>query len=154
MKLPVQAALVALLLSALATTAQGPLPDDSRQSAPSSARRQRSAAQAKINTHLLDAIEQARKPKSPPAPAPSESVLVDIDAKRRALVDLRAEVTDRLLALVRKLGGEVQSTAPAHHSIIARVPLSKLEALAADDGVQFIEPAALPATNRKKMEGA
>jgi len=151
MKLPVLAALVALLLS-LATTAQGPLPDDSRQSAPSSARRQRSAAQAKINTHLLDAIEQARKPKSPPAP--SESVLVDIDAKRRALVDLRAEVTDRLLALVRKLGGEVQSTAPAHHSIIARVPLSKLEALAADDGVQFIEPAALPATNRKKMEGA
>ena len=152
MKLTVLAALVASLLSALATTAQGPLPDDSRQSAPSSARRQRSAAQAKINTHLLDAIEQARKPKSPPAP--SESVLVDIDAKRRALVDLRAEVTDRLLALVRKLGGEVQSTAPAHHSIIARVPLSKLEALAADDGVQFIEPAALPATNRKKMEGA
>ena len=152
MKLTVLAALVALLLSALATTAQGPLPDDSRQSAPSSARRQRSAAQAKINTHLLDAIEQARKPKSPPAP--SESVLVDIDAKRRALVDLRAEVTDRLLALVRKLGGEVQSTAPAHHSIIARVPLSKLEALAADDGVQFIEPAALPTTNRKKMEGA
>lgn len=151
MKLPVLAALVALLLS-LATTAQGPLPDDSRQSAPSSARRQRSAAQAKINTHLLDAIEQARKPKSPSVP--SESVLVDIDAKRRALVDLRAEVTDRLLALVRKLGGEVQSTAPAHHSIIARVPLSKLEALAADDGVQFIEPAALPATNRKKMEGA
>ncbi len=152
MKLTVLAALVALLLSALATTAQGPLPDDSRQSAPSSARRQRSAAQAKINTHLFDAIEQARKPKSPPAP--SESPLVDIDAKRRALVDLRAEVTDRLLALVRKLGGEVQSTAPAHHSIIARVPLSKLEALAADDGVQFIEPAALPATNRKKMEGA
>ena len=152
MKLTVLAALVALLLSALATTAQGPLPDDSRQSPPSSARRQRSAAQAKINTHLLDAIEQVRKPKSPPAP--SESPLVDIDAKRRALVDLRAEVTDRLLALVRKLGGEVQSTAPAHHSIIARVPLSKLEALAADDGVQFIEPAALPATNRKKMEGA
>ena len=76
MKLPVLAALVALLLSALATTAQGPLPDDSRQSAPSSARRQRSAAQAKINTHLLDAIEQVRKPKSPPAP--SESISNDV----------------------------------------------------------------------------
>ena len=152
MKLTVVAALVASLLSAPAASAQDRLPDDSRQSPVSSAKRQRSAAQAKINTHLLDAIEQARKQKSPPAP--SESSLVDIDAKRRALVDLRAEVTDRLLALVRKLGGEVQSTAPPHHSIIARVPLNKLETLAADDGVQFIEPAAVPTTNRKKMEGS
>ena len=57
---------------------------------------------------------------------------VKIDARGRALVDVRADPTPALQNSIRRLGGVVLSTSTRGRSIIARIPLLKLETLAAD----------------------
>jgi len=107
----------------------------------------RTPAQQKINAQILYEIDRARG-KVAKETAPLETG-VRIDAQRRALVDVRAPVTAALQRTIRRLGGVVLSTSPAHESTIARVPLLKLETLAADPTVKFIEPAAEATTLRQ-----
>ena len=75
---------------------------------------------------------------------------VDVDARGRALVDVRAEVTPALQKTIRSLGGVVISSSPEYHSIMARVPLLRLERLAGGSAVRFIEPVARATTNDAK----
>jgi hypothetical protein len=131
-------AAVIVLFLALALHAQGPgVPD----------KNQRTPPQRKIDSQLLVEIYRARgeaeAKRVPPAPTG-----VRIDARGRALVDIRATVTPRLQAAVRRLGGRVVATSARDRSTIAFVPLLKLETLAADATVQFIAPAAEAITNR------
>jgi hypothetical protein len=101
----------------------------------------RTPAQRKINSQLLYELYrlrgEAKRKNVPPDPTG-----VRIDAKQRALVDVRAEVTPELQKKVVKLGGTIQSTSRQYRSIIAWVPLKKLERLAEDPAVRAIEPAA------------
>lgn len=53
---------------------------------------------------------------------------VDVDARGRALVDVRAEVTPVLQKTIRSLDGVVISSSPEYHSIIARVPAPQARA--------------------------
>ena len=109
----------------------------------------RTPAQGKINSQLLYEIYRRRgtagRKGVPPGPTG-----VDVDARGRALVDVRAEVTPALQRAIRSLGGAIISSSPEYHSIVARVPLLKLEPLAGDSAVRFIEPVARPTTNRAK----
>jgi hypothetical protein len=73
---------------------------------------------------------------------------VKIDARNRALVDIRADPTPALQNSIRRMGGLVLSTSVRGRSIIARVPLLKLETLAVDPAVRFISPAAEAITGR------
>jgi hypothetical protein len=102
---------------------------------------QRTAAQQKIDSQLLYEIYrlrgEAQQKDVPPGPTG-----VKIDARNRALVDIRADPTPALQNSIRRVGGLVLSTSVRGRSIIGRVPLLKLETLAADPAVRFIEPAA------------
>ena len=79
---------------------------------------------------------------------PPDPTGVKLDQKGRALVDVRAEVTPALQKKVRTLGGTIESTSSEYRSIIAWVPLNRLERLAADPAVHAIEPAAQPFINK------
>jgi hypothetical protein len=110
-----------------------------QQPAPSE-KESRTPAQKKIDSQILYEIyrlrgEAARK-NVPPGPT-----VVRIDKTGRALVDVRAEVTPALEKKVRSLGGTIQSTSIQYLSIIAWIPLSKLERLADDRAVRAIVPA-------------
>jgi hypothetical protein len=107
----------------------------------------RTPAQQKIDSRLLYEIYRVRgeaEARSVP-PGPTG---VRLDRRGRALVDIRADVTPALLALVRKTGATIVSTSARHRSIIARVPLLQLEPLADNPGVRAISPAAEAATVR------
>lgn len=107
----------------------------------------RTPAQRKINSQLLYEIYrrrgEAERKGIPPGPTG-----VTIDARGRALVDVRAPVTKALQKTIRSGGGVIISTSPVHHSIIARVPLLALEGIAEHRAVKFIEPAAEARTVR------
>ena len=109
----------------------------------------RTPAQGKINSQILYEIYRRRGDASrkgvPPGPTG-----VDIDARGRALVDVRAEVTPALQKIIRSLGGVIISSSPEYHSIIARIPILRLERLAGDSAVRFIEPVAKATTNVAK----
>jgi hypothetical protein len=109
----------------------------------------RTPAQGKINSQILYEIYRRRgeaiRKGVPPGPTG-----VDVDARGRALVDVRAEVTPALQKTIRSLGGVITSSSSEHHSIMARVPLLKLEQLAGDSAVRFIEPVARATTNHAK----
>lgn len=97
----------------------------------------RTPAQQKIDSQLLVEIYRARGEAVPPG-----ETGVRIDTRGRALVDVRAPVTAALDRTIRRLGGVVLSSSASHESVIARVPVLKLETLAADPSVRFIVPAA------------
>jgi hypothetical protein len=107
----------------------------------------RTPAQRKINSQLQFEIYRrqgdAERKGVPPGPTD-----VKIDEAGRALVDVRAEVTPAIEKKIRDLGGVVVSTSVPYQSIIARVPILKLERLAEDSSVRSIEPAAEAITNR------
>jgi hypothetical protein len=73
---------------------------------------------------------------------------VKIDRRGLALVDIRVDPTPALQNKIRRAGGVVLSISARDRSVIARVPLRKLETLAADPAVWFIEPAADATTVR------
>jgi hypothetical protein len=101
----------------------------------------RTPAQQKIDSRLLYELYrlrgQAKEKQVPPDPTG-----VRIDGTGRALVDVRAEVTPALEKTVTTLGGAVRSTSREYRSIVAWIPLEKLERLAADPAVHAIVPAA------------
>jgi hypothetical protein len=107
----------------------------------------RTPAQQKINSQLLYEIYRLRG-EAVRKGVPTGPTGVKIDARGRALVDVRAAVTPAILRRIRGLGGAVISESARDQSIIARVPLLKLETLAADAAVRFIEPAAEAMTVR------
>ena len=87
---------------------------------------QRTAAQRKLSSHLLDAWRTGRG-----QPAADEWVTVDI----------RADVTPAVLERIETLGGTVLNSVPKYRAIRARLPLTALESLATLDAVQSIRPA-------------
>jgi hypothetical protein len=120
---------------------------DRAQAAGPSEKAARTPAQRKINSQLLYEIYRRRKEAARKG-IPPEPTSVRIDRQGRALVDVRGDVTSALQTTIRALGGVIISKSAAHHSIIARVPLLKLERLAEEGAVTFIEPAAEATTVR------
>ena len=102
----------------------------------------RTPAQQKIDSHLLFEIYRLRGEAKQKQVPDEPSTLVRVDAKKRALVDLRAEVTPALEKKLQKLGATIVSTSREYRSIIAWVPLLALERLADDRTVSAIQPAA------------
>jgi hypothetical protein len=101
----------------------------------------RTPAQQKIDSQILYELYRLRgeaKQKNVPA----DPTGVRIDKAGRALVDVRAEVTPALEKKVTTLGGTIRSTSREYRSIIAWIPLTKLERLADDPAVRAIVPAA------------
>lgn len=94
-------------------------------------------AELKIDSQLLVEIHRLQGKPSPP-----DKTGVKIDADKRALIDVRAVVTPELQKTVASAGGTIVSTSVRDHSILAWVPLLKIERLAGDPAVRAIVPAA------------
>jgi len=99
-------------------------------------------ARMKIDSQLLQAIDRAKT-----AGRPSETVAgrIKLDEKKRALVDIRAELTSALRKQVTDLGGTIVSESAEHRSIVAWVALAELETLSEIKEVLAIVPAPEPA---------
>ena len=105
------------------------------------AKARRTPAQRKIGSQLLDAARDGS-----PAPA------LDADAGGRVLVDITAEVSPSLLARIVALGGTVVDSVARYRAVRARLAPEALEALAADEAVDRIEPADIAVSNRDAVE--
>lgn len=111
------------------------------QSVSPSEKASRTPAQQKLSSELLTAIRRVRE--SPNRTAGSfDDLLVRIDRKQRALVDVRAAVTSDMKRELVRLGSAIVTTSGAADSLIAWVPLLKLEQLAELSLVRAIQPAA------------
>src|SRR5579864_4767740 len=99
----------------------------------------RTPEQQKIDSQLLTEIKRATSGGKRPA----AETLVRLDRRQRALVDVRAAITPELKQHVARLGGTIVSTAPEVDSLIAWIPLLKLEQLAGNSSVRSIQPAAM-----------
>lgn len=108
----------------------------------------RTPAERKIDTQLLIEISR-REPQSSRTNAPLPKTDVRIDAKGRAFVDVRADVTPALLRTMRSLGAAVVSTSNEYRSILAWMPLLKVKQLAGNDTVSAVMPAAQAINNRQ-----
>ena len=107
----------------------------------------RTAAQKKLDSHIVMALKKSRKEPPFDKPTPLDPDLV-IEADGRVLVDITAAVSKELLARIESDGGKVINSFEAARAIRALVPLGRMEALASRPDVQFIAPAAQVTTNR------
>ena len=112
---------------------------------------QRTSAQRKVSSQLLDAAGGTQPPADGAARrrAPDPGV-----ADELVTVDIRANVTPAVLARIRALGGTVLSSLPRYRAIRARLPLAAVEKLATLDAVQFIRPADEAITNQSLARSA
>ncbi|MEM7482855.1 MAG: S8 family serine peptidase [Acidobacteriota bacterium] len=100
----------------------------------------RTPAQHKLDSNLL--IEVLRQRRDPATARLQEfRTGIDLDARERVMVDIRAEVTDELLAAVNDLGGWVESAFPRWNTLRVQLPLAALEALAERAEVRGVRPA-------------
>lgn len=108
-------------------------------------KRARTPAQKKIDSQLLYALKQKR---GETRAVPTGRIDIQLDAEGRALVDVSAKVSRRLIAKIESLGGAVVSKSEKYHTVRAVVALEQLEALAGMKDVKSIRPAARATTNR------
>jgi hypothetical protein len=106
----------------------------------------RTPAQRKIDSQLLYAIYQMRG-EAEAKGVPTEPVVLRRDEKKRVLVDIRSEVTTKLTSLLKRTGSKIVSVAAKDRSVMAYVPLNKLERIADLKEVQFISQPAEATTN-------
>ncbi|GMU20670.1 MAG: hypothetical protein AMXMBFR13_07670 [Phycisphaerae bacterium] len=107
----------------------------------------RTPGQRKISSHLLLVARQAAgRPLPAGFPTVRSAALAGPDGK--VTVDLKAKVTDAMLARIADLGGEVVNSFPQYDAVRARLPVSQLEALADEAGVRSIRPAAAAITHK------
>jgi len=99
----------------------------------------RTPSDSKVSSQLLTEIRNHDR--STASRAPLERTVVKVDARERALVDVRAVVAEGLQKKMRALGATIVSTSPEYRSIVAWLPLAKIRQLAADPEVIAIQPA-------------
>jgi hypothetical protein len=106
----------------------------------------RTPAQKKIDSQLLYALYRKRGEAEAKGVPPGE-LRVQFDDEGRAIVSIRARVTETLLVKITRAGGKIISSSERANDIRAHVPLQKLEALAAVKDVYAIMPAEEATTN-------
>ena len=104
---------------------------------------QRTAAQRKVSSQLLDARRAADARRQETG---------EITEDEMVTVDIRAEVTPEVLARIRALGGSVINSVPEYRAIRARLPLDAVENLAALDAVRSIRAADVAVTREQPAE--
>jgi hypothetical protein len=146
-RLRVVPAVLAVLLAACTTATSATSVPNQGTASEQSEKEMRTAAQQKLDSQLLYEIYRKRG-QGRAKNVPPEATRVRIDAKGRALVDIRGLVTAALIAKVKKAGATIVLTSTEYHSIIAQVPLLQIERLATDPAVRAISPAADATTGR------
>jgi subtilisin family serine protease len=104
----------------------------------------RNAGERKLASRLLRA-ERAHLGVAPRASLQRMRSNVELDARGRCEVDLRASPTPALLSRIEAAGGEIVATYPAMRRLRAHIPVRALSQVAAHPDVDHIAPAAEPA---------
>lgn len=99
-----------------------------------------SRSQQKIDSSLLLEVKRRAGARLFQA-VPSLRSDVQVTRSGRVEVDIEGEVDEALLGRIRSLGGRVESSFPALHSVRAELPLEALERLADDGRVRTIQRA-------------
>lgn len=134
----VLAALIFCLLLAVAACYASPPQAPSQLAVSGSVQRKAAtAAEAKLDSRLLAAVDRLRAGASPF----SVRDALERDAERRVLVDIRADVTPVLLDAIEAGGGAVVSQFPQYDAIRAWAPVEAMFPLAERDDVRGIRPA-------------
>ena len=94
---------------------------------------QRTPAQRKVSSQLLDARRAAV--------AARRQAKDEVVEDEMVIVDIRADVTSAVLARIRALGGTVINSVARYRAIRARLPLEAVEKLATLDAIQSIRTA-------------
>ena len=110
----------------------------------------RTPAQTKLDSQLIYARRQQLNQPIVPG-APTLQVNVEVEAGGFVVVDIKATVTDALLAQIRQLGGVILNSHSRFGAVRARVPLSQVESIAASPLVRFIRPAEKMFTNLGRL---
>jgi hypothetical protein len=76
-----------------------------------------------------------------------------VDGDGMVVVDIRADVTDALLQAIAGAGGRVALALPTYGTVRARVPIRRLEAIAALPEVRYVTPQQGFLTNPTVTEG-
>jgi hypothetical protein len=114
----------------------------------------RSPAQQKMASQLLDAISQ-KNTGTVLAAAPALKAPALAQTANGVVVDIKANVSDDLLAAISAIGGKVISKFPEYHAIRAAIPLENIEAVAGRPDVRQVSPAVKARTNASvAMEGS
>ena len=100
----------------------------------------RTPAQRKIGSDLLIGRAGPRGRRMPES-LPELRSRVEVDERGRTVVDIKAEVTDALIARIEEVGGEVISSFPQYQAVRAHLPLDRLEEVAELDEVRSIRSA-------------
>lgn len=100
----------------------------------------RTPIERKLASRLLHALRMRRGQEVAPG-IPQLRTGVEVDPSGGLLVDLRADVTPRLLARVTSVGGRLVGSWPRYRSLRAWLPAEACEALAALPEVQALRPA-------------
>jgi len=98
-----------------------------------------SPVQQKIDSQLLLPVKRARNAPMA-AGVPALEAMPALEADGRIVIDVRAEVSDRLLADVRAIGAEVVAAYPAYRDVRLRVAPAAIEAIASLPDVRFVQP--------------
>ena len=118
------------------------------------AKAQRTPAQRKLSSQLLDATGSAQPSegvarRQAPGAGVKDKQAPTTDVEDAVVtVDIRADVTPAVLARIQDLGGTVLSSVPKYRAIRARLPLTAVEPLATLKAVQSIRPADQPITHQ------
>ena len=128
------------------------------------AKAQRTPAQRKVSSQLLDAMGSPQlpegqegggeEPQPPAGSGPRQPAATDGVAEFELVaVDIRADVTPEVLGRIRALGGTVINSVPKYRAIRAQLPLVAVQPLAALSAVQSIRPADEAVTHKDTSEG-
>jgi hypothetical protein len=99
----------------------------------------RTPAQQKIDSNILFEIKKHRGQEIARGVATLETGL-DIDENNGLKVDIHADVSRGLLEEIRDGGGIIMDSLAAYHSILAWLPLDKIERLAERADIKFVRP--------------
>jgi hypothetical protein len=149
----VVATALVLLAPATRTRAQSPPALSDQAAAQIAALMQEKASrtrnESKIDSQVLHAVRRAQG-RTPPALANLRTIVAP-DASNRVVLDLRARPTPSLLAALRGAGADVLSTHPVHEAVRVRVPLARVDEIAAHEDVLFVAPQQEAATRRRSL---
>lgn len=130
--------------SSCGRTEENPAPGMNTQ--PASRKEVSPEVRQKLDSHLVMALKKQRG--EPPFDRPTSfDPDLAVDAQGNVLVDFQATVTTALLDQIQNMGGQVISHFASMNAVRARVPLLRVETLAALPEVRFISPAAQATTN-------
>ena len=103
----------------------------------------RTPVQDKINPQIVRYLH-TKVLKDQAETLPKLQLSVKLNSKNEILTDIKANVTESLLAAIKANGGTIINQFPQYKAIRALIPITAVEVIAAHPDVQFIDIAAEP----------